>query len=131
MKTFAVVQNGVVLSHFTTDQPREAFPDIADMLVDAPAEVRDGMLYQDGQFVDPAPTVPSEVSMRQARLALLGAGLLDQVDAAMSSMPRAARIEWEFATTVQRRYGMVDQLAAAFGWTDEMVDALFIQAGQL
>ena len=43
--------------------------------------------------------VPHEVSMRQARLALLARGVLGQVDAAIESLPRpdreAARIEWD------------------------------------
>jgi len=131
MTTFALVRDGVVLSHFYTFEPKEAFPDIAEFLVEAPDDVKDGMLYQGGQFVDAAPFVPQEVSMRQARLALLGAGLLDQVEQAVKTLPRAAQIEWEFATTVQRHYGMVDQLATAFGWSEQMVDSLFIQAAQL
>ena len=45
--------------------------------------------------------------MRQARLALLQAGLLDQVETALASIPdevqrKAAQIEWEYATTVDR-----------------------------
>jgi hypothetical protein len=53
--------------------------------------------------------------MRQARLALLGAGLLDTVNAAIAAMPGAAddaaRIEWEFATTIERSNPLFTQLA--------------------
>ena len=64
----------------------------------------------EGPLPEPAPLpvpVPQSVTMRQARLALLGAGLLDDVDAALAAIPdatqrRAAQIEWEYAATVER-----------------------------
>ena len=82
---------------------------------------------------EPAPpAVPPSVTMRQARLALLGAGLLASVDAAIDSLPspqkEAARIEWEYATEVQRSSGLVPMMAAALGLDDAALDALFIGA---
>ena len=84
----------------------------------------------------PAPgPVPSSVTMRQARLALLGAGLLVSVDAAIDSLPspqkEAARIEWEYATEVQRSSGLVPMMGAALGLDDAALDALFIEAAVL
>lgn len=79
--------------------------------------------------------IPQSVTMRQARLALLAAGLLPAVDAAIASMPEpdktAAQITWEFAATVDRGFGMVPQLAAALGMTETQIDALFIAAAAL
>ena len=79
--------------------------------------------------------VPQSVTMRQARLALHFAGLLTGVDAAIASMPEpdktAAQITWEFATTVDRGFGMVPALAAAMGMTETQIDDLFIAAAQL
>ena len=80
--------------------------------------------------------VPQQVTMRQARLALLGAGLLDQVDAAIASIEdptqrRAAEIEWEYAQTVDRNSPFVQQLSAGLGLTDEQKDQLFRTASQL
>ncbi len=73
--------------------------------------------------------VPSSVTMRQARLALLGAGLLASVDAAIDSLPspqkEAARIEWEYATEVQRSSGLVPMMVVALGLDDAVLDALF------
>lgn len=83
---------------------------------------------------EPAP-VPAAVTMRQARLALLGAGLLDDVDAAIAALPspqkEAAKIEWEYSQEVQRHNGFVSVLAPSLGLTDEQTDALFVQAEKL
>ena len=82
---------------------------------------------------EPAPPyAPSVVTMRQARLALLGAGLLASVDTAIDSLPspqkEAARIEWEYATEVQRVSGLVPMMGAALGLDDAALDALFVAA---
>lgn len=86
-------------------------------------------------YVAPPPEVPESVSMRQARRALLGAGLLSQVDAAIASLPspqkEAAEIDWEYAQEVERHNGLVPAMAQALGMTDAQVDALFMQAATL
>ena len=89
-------------------------------------------------YVEPEPepiVVPTEVTMRQARLALLGAGLLSVITSAINSLPspqkEAAQIEWEYSQTVQRHNGFVSQLALVLGLTSEQIDALFIAAVQL
>jgi hypothetical protein len=83
----------------------------------------------------PEPPTPTVVSMRQARLALLGAGLLAHVNAAIEAMPgiegEAARIEWEFASEIRRDSPLVVGLSAALGLTSEQMDELFRQAGTL
>ena len=80
-------------------------------------------------------SVPTSVTMRQARLALLGAGLLASVDAAIDGLPspqkEAARIEWEYATEVQRSSGLVPMMGAALGLDDAALDALFTEAAAL
>lgn len=82
-----------------------------------------------------APVVPREVSMAQARLALLGAGLLSAVDTAINAMPEpaksAARISWEYRQTVRRESELTLSLASALGLTSQEVDELFIQAATL
>ena len=83
----------------------------------------------------PPPAVPTAVTMRQARLALLGAGALAGVEAAINALPspqkEAARIEWEYATEVQRSSGLVPMMGAALGLDDAALDALFIAAAAL
>ena len=74
---------------------------------------------------------PSKVTMRQARLALLGAGLLSTVQTAIAGAGPAAAIEWDYATEVQRGSGLVPAMATALGMTDAQIDALFVQAATL
>lgn len=81
----------------------------------------------------PPPTTPSEVTMRQARLALLAAGKLGDVAAALASIAdpvqrQAAQIEWEYSSSVKRDSGLVTQLASALSLTDVQIDALFMAA---
>ena len=83
----------------------------------------------------PSDPVPEVVTMRQARLALLSAGLLAQVNTAVANMPGAegdaARIEWEYAQEVRRDSPLVAALSAAFGWTSAQLDDLFTEGAKL
>jgi len=76
-------------------------------------------------YVPPPPVIPQSISMRQARLALLAAGLLDQVNAGMATMPQSAQIEWEFASEVRRDNALIGAMATALGLDDEALDSLF------
>ena len=107
--------------------------------VEAPEGVVCGYLWDGEVFTPPPPpppVVPSAVTMRQARLALLGAGLLDDVDTAIASIQdettrRAAQIEWEFSNEVQRNNSFTALLGAGLGLSSAQIDALFIQAATL
>ena len=84
------------------------------------------------EYVPAVVAVPEVVTMRQARLALLGAGLLAQVNTAVANMPGtegdAARIEWEYAQEVRRDSPLVSVLGAALELDDAKLDALFVDA---
>lgn len=88
-------------------------------------------------FVAPEPTEPTVVTMSQCRIALLQYGLLDEVDAYFVQQAesgeagRAASIEWEYSTVVVQGAPLVNQVQAAFGWTDEFVNDLFALAKTL
>ena len=86
-------------------------------------------------MVQPTPEVPQSVSMRQARLALLGAGLLGNVDAAIAAQEEPIRshiqIEWDYATEIDRKWPTLLALSAALGLTPNQLDDLFITASQL
>lgn len=87
------------------------------------------------EYVVPQVLVPTAITMRQARLALLGAGLLAQVNAAIAAMPgdggQAARIEWEYAQDVRRDSPLMGGMVASLGLTGNQVDALFVAAAGL
>ena len=87
-------------------------------------------------FYTPVLPVPAEITRRQARLALLFAGKLDAVDAAIASiadpMARAvAQIEWNEALTIDRASPLITELAPALGLSEADIDNLFIQGAGL
>lgn len=82
-------------------------------------------------YVEPAAPPPTVVTMVQARLALLAIGLLDDVEAGISSMSKAAQIEWEFRPTVERSSTLVQSLALSLNLDSAALDSLFIKASKL
>ncbi len=71
------------------------------------------------------------VTPRQARLALLGAGLLAQVEAAVAQAGGAAQITWDFATEVNRLDPFIISIGGALGMSSAQIDALFEAAKTL
>ena len=64
-----------------------------------------------------------EIDARRLRLALLQMGLFDDVETSLSKLGRAARIEWEYATTIKEDYPLVVALATNLGLdTDAIFD---------
>jgi len=79
--------------------------------------------------------VPESVTMRQCRIALLDAGLLDAVQSSIATMPgtdgERARIDWEYAQEVRRDWPLIAYMAGDLGLTDEQVDGLFMAAAAI
>lgn len=75
------------------------------------------------------------VTMRQARLALLAAGRLGDIEAAIAALSEPDKsqvsIEWEYASIVERNSPWVSTMAAALGMSDTDLDQLFISAAEL
>lgn len=88
-----------------------------------------------GMVVLPEPGVPQQVTMRQARLALLKAGLLSDIPGAIATLPspqkEEAEIEWEYAAIVQRNSGLVPTMGLALGLTEQQLDEMFTLAATL
>lgn len=85
-------------------------------------------------YVPPEPEpepVPHVLTARQAKRVLLAAGLLDDVDAAVSQADRETQIDWEYATEMRRDWPTLIAMAAALGMTDAQLDELFIQGAKL
>lgn len=91
----------------------------------------DGVKFSKPPAPDPVPVIPASITMRQARLALLDAGLLDDVETAMQAAPRADQITWEFASAVERASPLVQNMAAALSLSEADLDQLFITAAAL
>lgn len=79
----------------------------------------------------PKPIAPITVSMRQARLALLQAQLLDEINLAIQNGTEADKITWEYATEVNRSDALVINLSVALGLTEQQLDDLFMLASTL
>ena len=136
-----------------TESPEGCFtPNIVAEFVTVPNQVESGWTVEGGEWsapIVPEPhvptaeeiaaaelaafkaTVPAQVTMRQARLALLAAGLLGAVETAIAGAGAAAQIEWEYAQVVERNAGLVPAMATALGMTERQIDDLFIAAAAL
>ena len=128
---YAIIENGVVVNVAVAEAP------LAENWI-ASESAAIGDTYEGGNFVrppDPPPAVPQAVTMRQARLALLAAGKLAGVDAAIEALPEPqrtqAQIEWEFASEILRASPLVEAMGAALGLDDAVLDALFVEAAAL
>lgn len=77
------------------------------------------------------PVVPTSVTMRQACLALENAGILDDVEALVATLPRPYQIEWQRASMVERTNQLVEVVRQQQGMTVQQIDDMFIQAATL
>ena len=75
--------------------------------------------------------VPQQVTMRQARLALLSLGLLDNVEMVIAAAGREAQLEWEYAAVVDRSNPAVAAVQQQKALTDAQIDDLFREAAKL
>lgn len=105
------------------------------LVLDEGQKAPSGFSEIDPATIQPAVVVPALVTMRQARLALLAADLLDDITSAVASLPgtpgAAARIEWEYAANVRRDSPLVQALAAQLKLTEKEIDSLFIAAAEI
>ena len=77
----------------------------------------------------PQPVIIPTLSMRQARLALLSLGLLDEVEAAITTTEN--RIWWDYSPSVERSNPLVIAVLTALGKTSTEIDAMFISAAAI
>ena len=84
------------------------------------------------EIVAAEPPAPAPVvTMRQARLALNTAGLLDAVNAAIANADNITKIYWETSPTVARDNTVLLAVADGLALSDEQVDDLFALAATL
>ena len=136
MGRYAIIEGGTVVNVV------EATPEVAaeNGWYIASGRVERGWTF-DGAFIEPVidPAVVraaiAPITRRQARLALLGAGLLANVDAVLAALPSpqkdAAQIEWQDALVFERGHPLIATMGAALGLTDVQIDTLFRTAATL
>lgn len=113
-------------------------PDVVAKMVEVAsfAGIAIGDVYDGDGFSKPsppAPFVPEVVSRFQARAALLQAGVLDDVTAAMQGqdIDPLMKMAWEEAQEFRRASPTVAAMAESFGWDKQYVDALFVAAAAI
>lgn len=75
--------------------------------------------------------VPSKVTRRQAKQALLQAGLLTAIETYMSTAPPNIQIDWYDSQEIQRDWATLSTVTQALNLTEDQVDDLFILAESL
>lgn len=80
-------------------------------------------------------SVPVSITARQVRLTLLHIGKLDDVAIAIDSLPSPTKeqikVEWEYATTIQRNNPFIETLGYGLGLDKEKLDELFIYGAKI
>lgn len=94
--------------------------------IDKLIEESDEMKLRNSEFNSDG--VPYKISIRQAKLALLGAGLLDDIENAIASADRSVQISWEYATEFERDNPLILYFQSRLNLSKEQVDNLFMSA---
>ena len=119
----------------TPTTPRRVFGGLQTVFYTFPSEP-DFLLALETADLSPPAKVPDSVTRRQARQALLLAGLLDMVQPAIDAIPSPTaramiEIEWNDSLQFERDRPALIGLATALGMTSAQLDQLFITASKL
>ena len=134
---YAFIRNNIALEVLQTDPFTIFIPSYAAQFQEVNTDCQAGMVLEDGVWINPPVVVPipQEITMRQARLALLDAGLLANVQTAINSLPEPSKtkamIEWDYSNALQRDNPFVTTLGTALGLSSDDIDNLFITASGL
>lgn len=119
----------------TPATPRRVFAGVPTVFYTFTDEAEFLALLGQAEFSTPVP-VPQVVTRRQARQALLLAGVLSQVPLAIAAIQDPlqrgmVQIEWDDSQVFERKRPTLITLAAALGMNDEALDQLFLTASEL
>lgn len=93
--------------------------------------MRNRVTWREGrQVVEPVP-VPQTVSRFQARAALMQAGLLAQVEAAIAQAGPFEQLAWAETTEWHRDSPTINAIGTALNLTPAQIDDLFMAAAQI
>jgi hypothetical protein len=85
----------------------------------------------DVEPADPLPVVIPNITMAQAQIMLLRAGMLDKFNSMIAAMPREVQILWSTATDLHRDNPSVNDAFKLAGISKEQGDQLFIDASKI
>lgn len=128
-KTYAIIEGGAVANMALAAEALEPNWVLATADV-AIGWLHDGTAFSPPPALEPQPDpVPHSCTRRQGQRALLEAGKLDAVEAAIAAIPdalqkRIAQVEYE-AGTWERRNPFLIGMWSQLGGTDEELDGLF------
>lgn len=109
--------------------------DDADTTIDGVVKILTEEEYNALYEIELDDRIPRVVTPRQARLALLQANLLSNVNAAIESLEEPektqVKIEWEFASEIRRESPLVKKLANAMQLSNVELNELFVSAAQI
>lgn len=100
-------------------------------------EEEDGIVYEEVETEPFPPEVPEKITRRQFKMALVLKGIsLEAVETALNNIEdplkrQLSLIEWEDALTFERDHILIGSLAPHFGLTEDDLDDLFIQGGNI
>jgi len=136
MTVYLLDQNNCFMGEQTID-PMSALPKCS---ITPPPEIHgDEVAYYIGSQWTVLPTYPSPVIVahvpqtitpRQARLALLQATLLDEVELLIAN-DRAMQIWWEYSLEIDRNNEHIITMSTALGLTESQLDDLLILGASL
>lgn len=127
-ESIGIMRNGNQIVR--TDRPLEGVTPLNEVPAEVKEyadEIRAGYLKQ---------IAPKEITIKQARLALLKAGLLESVEQAINNEPdetlkKTLQIEWEYMLHLERDNALLAAVAQRLGLSDMQIDELFIEASKL
>jgi len=137
MGLYAVIDNNIVTNiiicdaDFAASMPNDLVLDVEN-LTDKPSI---GSGY-DGTIFSAPPSIISEVTPRQIRIALMLSGVSTaDINTAIDGLPEPtktiAKIEWEYSISFIRTNVLVAVVGQLLGWNDAQLDQLWITAAGL
>ncbi len=122
---FYVDSEGNYLGSYSGAEPPDGSVEVSEPPYDA------RQVWLDGGWGDVPQSVPQTVSKRQAKLALLNEGLLDDVEAFIESLDRVEQIEWADSGSFDRSSPLISKVGDALSISQKRLDALFRAAGNM
>lgn len=130
MSLYAVVSPAGAVLNLVNWDGKTAYDVTPNTLVPATPAAAIGGTYAGGVFTPPAPvvSVPASVTAPQLREGLTALGMRAALEAVVAKQSQAVQDYYAFSTVFSRDNPQLAAIAAAGGFTDAQVDAVFVAA---